>query len=255
MHMSILTIAAIADIHGNSWALEAVLQDIERRGISHIVNLGDSLLGPLDPVGTAERLMQLNIPSIRGNDDRVIFDASADATEVSESLRYTQGQLSETHIAWLRSLPASRILFDEIFLCHGTPTSDEVYLLEKVTPQNTALRSQAELENILSTVEQNIVLCAHSHLPRTIYLTNSEGKTTLIINPGSVGMPAYQADFPYPHAMESGSPHAKYAILTRLDGLWYIEHVLVPYAWEKAVQAAQTRGRDDWAWWLKSGKV
>ena len=253
--MSILTIAAIADIHGNSWALKAVLQDIERHRISHIVNLGDSLLGPLDPAGTAERLMQLNIPTIRGNDDRVIFDASADATEVSESLRYTRKQLSKTHIDWLRSLPTSKILFDEIFLCHGTPTSDEVYLLEKVTSQSTTLRSQTDLENILSGVEQNIILCAHSHLPRTIYLNALEATATLIINPGSVGMPAYQADLPYPHAMESGSPHAKYAILTRLDGLWQVEHVIVPYAWEKAIEAAQTRGRNDWAKWLKNGRV
>jgi predicted phosphodiesterase len=48
-----LTIAVIADIHGNRWALEAVLADIDRRYIGQIVNLGDSLLGPLDPVGTA----------------------------------------------------------------------------------------------------------------------------------------------------------------------------------------------------------
>ncbi|MEL7416477.1 MAG: metallophosphoesterase, partial [Pseudomonadota bacterium] len=31
-------LAAIADIHGNFWALEAVLRDIGRRGISDIVN-------------------------------------------------------------------------------------------------------------------------------------------------------------------------------------------------------------------------
>ena len=33
--------AAIADVHGNHLALQAVLEDIRRQGISEIVNLGD----------------------------------------------------------------------------------------------------------------------------------------------------------------------------------------------------------------------
>ena len=36
--------AAIGDVHGNRWALEAVLEDIEHRGIRTVVNLGDHLL-------------------------------------------------------------------------------------------------------------------------------------------------------------------------------------------------------------------
>lgn len=38
--------AAIADIHGNCAALEAVLEDIARLGIKDIVNLGDCFSGP-----------------------------------------------------------------------------------------------------------------------------------------------------------------------------------------------------------------
>ena len=51
------SLAIIADIHGNREALEAVLQDIDRRGIRHIVNLGDHLTDPLDPAGTADLLI------------------------------------------------------------------------------------------------------------------------------------------------------------------------------------------------------
>jgi predicted phosphodiesterase len=57
------SLAVIADIHGNRWALEAVLQDIDRRGIQQIVNLGDHLTGPLnsrspDQARHAEHLRQ-----------------------------------------------------------------------------------------------------------------------------------------------------------------------------------------------------
>ena len=41
------TFAVLSDIHGNRWVLEAVLDDIRRRGIRDLVNLGDCLYGPL----------------------------------------------------------------------------------------------------------------------------------------------------------------------------------------------------------------
>src|SRR5262245_29305781 len=64
------TIAAIADVHGNTWALDAVLENIGRRGIEQIVNLGDCVYGSLDPAGTAAQLMDARIMSIAGNQDR-----------------------------------------------------------------------------------------------------------------------------------------------------------------------------------------
>src|SRR5262245_21474129 len=65
--------AVIADVHANTWALEAALEDIRRRGIARIVNLGDCVYGSLDPAGTAERLMDTRIISIAGNQDRDVF--------------------------------------------------------------------------------------------------------------------------------------------------------------------------------------
>jgi predicted phosphodiesterase len=38
--------AAIADVHGNVLALEAVIADIRAQGIDEIVNLGDMASGP-----------------------------------------------------------------------------------------------------------------------------------------------------------------------------------------------------------------
>jgi hypothetical protein len=43
-----MKLAAIADIHGNCVALEAVLADIAALGIGEVVNLGDHLSGPLE---------------------------------------------------------------------------------------------------------------------------------------------------------------------------------------------------------------
>jgi len=42
-----MRIAFVSDIHGNLAALDAVIADIARRGVHEVVNLGDTLSGPL----------------------------------------------------------------------------------------------------------------------------------------------------------------------------------------------------------------
>ena len=55
-----MRLAAIADVHGNYLALEAVLADIRAQGIGEIVNLGDMASGPLDARRTMDALMALD---------------------------------------------------------------------------------------------------------------------------------------------------------------------------------------------------
>src|ERR1700716_284664 len=55
--------AAIADVHGNPLALEAVIADIRAEGIDDIVNLGDMASGPLDAGRTVDALMALGATS------------------------------------------------------------------------------------------------------------------------------------------------------------------------------------------------
>ncbi|EJQ97804.1 hypothetical protein II1_05023 [Bacillus cereus MC118] len=59
-------IAIISDIYGNSHALKAVLKDISCRKVEMIINLGDSVYGPLDPLGTIEILMSNEMIHIKG---------------------------------------------------------------------------------------------------------------------------------------------------------------------------------------------
>src|SRR5260370_12127917 len=118
-------LAVIDDLTGNRWALKGVLQDIDQRGIEQIVNLGDHLTGPLDPAGTADLLIERAMLSICGNDDRVLFSA---AEELSASQRYTRELLTPAHLQWLRTLPATAVDPDELFVCHDD-LFDAPYLL------------------------------------------------------------------------------------------------------------------------------
>lgn len=75
------------------------------------------------------------------------------------------------------------------------------------------------------------------------------------MNPGSVGLPAYTGEAPHPHAMEAGSPHARYAILEKEAAGWQVEHVSVVYDREEAARTAEGNGRPDWAGWLRTGRA
>ena len=113
------------------------------------------------------------------------------------------------------------------------------------------LRNTREIEASISAIVQPVILCGHSHVPRTVALP--QGK--LIINPGSVGLPAYTMETPIPYAMESGSPHARYALLRRMQNGWQVEHIQVPYPSEQAAAAARSNQRPDWAQWLAAGRA
>jgi diadenosine tetraphosphatase ApaH/serine/threonine PP2A family protein phosphatase len=243
-----LTFAAIADVHGNCWALDAVLADVDRRGVTQLVNLGDCLTGPLDPASTADLLMSRGMPGVCGNDDRGLF---APAEELSPAQIFTRERLTPAHLEWLRTLPDTTVFADAVFLCHGD-LFDAPYLLEEVSASGIVhLRSTPAIAASVAAIAEPLILCAHSHLPRTIALP--AGK--LIVNPGSVGLPAYTMDVPIPYAMESGSPHARYALLTRTSHSWQVEHVQVPYDWEHAAEVARGNQRSDWAVWLATGRA
>ncbi len=68
----------------------------------------------------------------------------------------------------------------------------------------------------ISAIVQPVILCGHSHVPRTVALPHGK----LIVNPGSVGLPAYTMETPAHYMMESGSPHARYALLHQTQQGW-----------------------------------
>lgn len=244
--MSGSKLAVLSDIHGNSFALKAALEDIHRRGIEKILDLGDSLYGPLDPLGTAQLLLKNSILSVRGNEDRIILEPHRN----NPTLKFVKENIQNDHKAWLGNLSESKV-YQDIFLCHASPNQDDKYLIEEVTKYCVSIKDPFKLMRETKAVKQNIILCGHSHVPHTIYLENGK----YIINPGSVGLPAYFDDVPYPHVMETGSPHARYCVITQNKGNIHIENISVSYDWESAALMALKNGRTDWAGWIRTGRA
>ena len=250
-------VAILSDIHGNRWALEAVMEDATKRGIYDFINLGDSCYGPLDPAGTATILINEDVPSISGNEDRSILE-NLDRPNRQPTMEYVIGELSPQAIAWLNTLPRKRLFHDVMYLCHGMPDKDDEYLVEKVTPAGGAastgsvtLKTEAEIQAAVKDIPQPLVLCGHSHIFRQVRLANGQ----LIINPGSVGLQAFRADEPVKHSLAAGTPHARYAILSDTGVAWRVESVALMYDWQTAADVARRNQRLDWAEWLTNGRA
>ena len=53
--------------------------------------------------------------------------------------------------------------------------------------------------------------------------------------------------------MESGSPHARYAIVALADAKCRVELLAIPYDWKWAAQQARKQNRLEWAIALETG--
>jgi predicted phosphodiesterase len=241
-----MRLAVIADVHGNVLALEAVLADIGRRGADSIVNLGDCLSGPLWPQETWERLRALHLPTARGNHDRWL--ANKPRAEMGPSDAFAFDHTSNDARAWAGRLSPRIELPGAIFACHGTPADDNAYLLETVSDGRLVLAEAPDIDARLGTLDARIVLCGHSHQPRI-----ARGRRgVLMVNPGSVGLPAYADDKP-PHRSETGTPHARYALVTGAPTAPTVELIAVAYDWDAAAKRATENSRLDWARALARG--
>lgn len=188
-----MKLAIISDIHANLYALIKVLEDIDSEGVDNIICLGDLVgYGP-HPNEVIALIKRKNIISLKGN-----YDAAVVANEFNYirndninafSLPWTVEELRTSNKYYLDNLPSTLTLDvcgKKIKFVHGSPRKINEYLTE----------DNPDVPEILSNIDEDILVCAHTHLPY-----GKQIKNKIIINDGSVGKP------------KNGTPHATYAIL------------------------------------------
>ncbi len=242
-------IAVLSDIHGNLPALTAVVADFTQRGIDDVVVLGDSFSGPLWPQETAEFLMAQSWTHIAGNHERQILTLTKDQTGPSDN--YARAQLAPNALTWIAKLPTATTLADEIFLCHGTPANDKEYFLETIECGRLAPASATYIQEQSDLIPTPVILCGHTHIPRSVRTVQGQ----LIVNPGSVGLPAFTDIQPIPHKAETGSPDSRYAIIEKKQNRWTVQLLTVPYDHRPMAELAKQRGRREWQSALLTGYV
>jgi len=230
-----MRIAVISDVHGNCLALDAVLADIEDRGVDMTLNLGDLFAGPMEPCRTAEVLQAADLPTVRGNHDReLIGNRGAQGVD-----RFVLDRLRPEQLDWVAELPATLAINGDIFMCHGTPRCDtQPWLDAWFRGRDVTLPDEATVTAEAEGLDFPVLLCGHSHVARSVRLRDGR----LVVNPGSVGLQMYY-----------GSPDARYAVIERRRGQWTVSLLSVPYDHAAASRQAVENGFPRWQEALTTG--
>jgi len=195
-----MRIALLADIHGNSIAFDAVLDDLRSQGeFDAIWVLGDLVAIGHDPVGVLERVLKLpNAVFIRGNTDKYVttgerpYPTVADAAanpqllvkfaEANQSFAWTQGAVTAAgRFDWLADLPLEyRVTLPDgtrLLCVHASPGQDDG------SGFHPGL-SQEQQRTLLAGCDADLVCVGHTH---TVLDIEVDG--VRVVNPGSVSNP------------------------------------------------------------------
>jgi putative phosphoesterase len=167
-------VAAIADIHGNLPALEAVLAEIEREHVEQVVVAGDTISGPW-PADVFDALAEAGAIVVRGNVDRLALAGGEGA--IGEWSLERLGARRATVAEWPLTATLEVDGLGRVLVCHATPSSDE-RTYTPITPEQ-------EILALLGDIDADVVVTGHIHVQYDRTLSNG----LRIVNPGSVGMP------------------------------------------------------------------
>jgi predicted phosphodiesterase len=225
------TFAVFSDVHGNLPALEAILADLERRGVPDVLCLGDLVgYGPY-PDEVAVLVRDRGIPCLMGNYDQGIGFSTGDCgcvyktdeqrAEGAASLAWTDRVTSDETRAYLRTLEDRFVLetpAGELLAVHGSPRRINEYLFED--------RPAAAMARMAEENPFRAILFGHTHVPYAREVAHGvAGETTLFVNVGSAGRP------------KDGDWRVCYALVDPVAGGPRVQFVRVPYDYER-LQAA-----------------
>jgi predicted phosphodiesterase len=207
------SIAFLSDIHGNSPALKAVLEDIERVGCSKVFMLGD-LINGFDPGGCVQILRQwvestrVELDCIKGNAEAYLLTPDRAHlprqdedwnTDVMGLVDWWEARLTKEDLAWIRTFQ-DYIFWEDACLVHDRP-------MDRLTPESWHLpdiepkyqewffhspgikpnMKEADWQTLWSFMEMRgylHVFCGHTHIP---FYREHNGRH--VCNTGSVGVP------------------------------------------------------------------
>lgn len=192
-------IAILSDVHGNITALESVISDIEKRGISKIYCLGDSVIKCANPDKVIDLLRKKCEVILLGNCDEVIcrpnveygrFWSRDKIGEERANFIYNSPICYEFYMSGhlVRLFHASPISLEHVFN-PMYPNSDSLYFNKIITNPNDLFKNTDFIGKKETDPIPDVVGFGHLHTPNIYRFAN---KT--IFNVGSVGVPVEMAN-------------------------------------------------------------
>lgn len=169
-----MKVAALYDIHGMPWALDAVLAEVDADAI---VIGGDFVYGPF-PDETLGRVRALDATIVRGNCERFRDD-------------WDQQRLTAEQLEWADALPL-RAELDGVVYCHATP-ADDMPITSAATPDEALVRMFGDAGTFV---------IGHTHHQFDLRVGELR-----VINAGSVGMPYEDDVAAFWTVIDCGVPH------------------------------------------------
>jgi predicted phosphodiesterase len=216
-------VAVISDVHGNAFALEAVLADMQSCAPDAVLNLGDQIEGSADPARAAALQAALGAVEVRGNNEEKLWPGGRRNALSLQIGAWLQAEVDAGALAHLAALPLTARL-DGILACHGTPGSAWESLLwawdwhaDGVSGYYRA-QDPLELGRVVEPLGAEVVVCGHTHRPGATRVGD-----TLVVNAGAV---SDQVD---------GDPRARWTLLASGSGRWTADFRTVPYDVDAAV--------------------
>ncbi len=230
-----MRIALLADLHANLPALEAVLADVDGRGVEQVHHLGDLVGYAPWPDEVVALLAEREIEGVSGNYDSTVahdhphcgcrYEDPRQEEMSHRSFAWTREHVSEETRRRLARLPfrldlrpaGGHTSRPQAILVHGTPTLNTLYW--------DAGRSDDFCRTMIEAAAArrgDVIACGHTHVPWV-----REVGGVHLVNAGSVGRP------------KDGDPRACYAVADFTGPLPAIEIVRVEYDVERAARAVR----------------
>ena len=209
-----MQVAVVSDIHSNTVALDAVLEDLPP--VDEVVCAGDVVGYNPWPAACLDAVHEREIPTVTGNHDRAVATGTAFRfnSMAGAGVEHARDRLADDAIAWLANLPDTRTVFDgRVKLVHGHPDDPDRYTY----PEEFAASMLGD---------EDVLVLGHTHVQG--HEVFHEG---IVLNPGSVGQP------------RDGDPRAAYALLD-LDDL-SVDERRVEYDIDAVVSAVRDAGLPD----------
>lgn len=212
-----MTVAILADIHGNLRALEAVLQDVGQRSPDTVVFAGDLVTNGPRPAEVLAVVIGSGYPAVMGNTDAdVISGSDAAALWAREQLGGEGADyLGTLPLAYRVTPPEGDSPNDDLLIVHATPRSCFDLLILEPHPLGTTFTEptpDAEAAAMLSDERANLIVFGHIH-----YASAGIVGEQAVASVGAVG-------FPF-----DGDNRAAYGLATWSGNDWHLEHIRVAY--------------------------
>ena len=178
-----MKIGVLSDIHGNHYALEAVLELASKEKVEKILVLGDIVGYYYYPDRVLKMLNQWDCLMIKGNHETIIEQLLAGKIQEADvrkkygsGHKYAMEKLNTKELDWITMLPdRNMVSIDGVnfLMCHGAPWDANFYLYPD---------TDRKVLGRCGEYGADIVLTGHSH-----YSFVAPVKNGMLVNAGSVG--------------------------------------------------------------------